>query len=454
MKNLTRLFLALVLVLGYSTANAQDENNPWQVDLGINAVDFYPTGEDSPLGDTFSEYFNIGDHYNILPSISTIGVSKYLGDNFSFGAAGSVNKIRKFGDADVEDLSYYGLDGLVKYNFGKNYASKHLQVHIGVGGGYTWVDEIGAGTLNGALGLTYMFSDHLGLTLQSTYKHSFEDYLAKHFQHSLGFSFRFGGTDTDGDGVYDKNDVCPQEAGLKIFNGCPDTDGDGIKDSEDTCPDVAGEAKYNGCPDTDGDGVSDDKDDCPEVAGLASLAGCPDADSDGIADNKDNCVNEAGPAANSGCPWPDTDGDGILDKDDMCPKEAGIVENNGCPRVAPTPAVMQTLNDYAKTILFDTGKSTIKSQSETVLNNITAILKEYPKSHFSIGGHTDSVGSKSLNQKLSESRANAVMDYLVQNGIAADRLTAKGFGEDQPIESNKTRDGRRANRRVEVVLVK
>jgi len=83
---------------------------------------------------------------------------------------------------------------------------------------------------------------------------------------------------------------------------------------------------------------------------------------------------------------------------------------------------------------------------------MTAIFKEYPKADFSIGGHTDSVGSKATNQALSERRANAVRDYLISNGINADRLTAAGFGEDYPIASNKTRAGRKENRRVEVKL--
>lgn len=454
MKILSKLMLAFLLVLGLSTTNAQNENNPWQIDLGVNAVDFYPTGEDSPLGGYFNEYFNLEDHWNVLPSISTISVSKYLGDNFSFGVGGSINKISNFGDASVDDLSYYAVDGIIKYNVGDVLNLGSFQPHLGVGGGYTWVDTIGAGTLNGSLGVTYMFSENLGLTAQSTYKHAFEDYLAKHFQHSLGLSFRFGGTDSDGDGVYDKNDACPEVPGLEKFNGCPDSDGDGIEDAKDTCPDVAGLAEYNGCPDSDGDGISDDKDQCPNVAGLAALAGCPDADGDGVKDGDDNCVNEAGPAANNGCPWPDTDGDGILDKDDQCPNEAGLVANDGCPPVVPTPAVMQTLNDYAKTILFDTGKSSIKSQSEKVLQNITAILKEYPNSKFTIEGHTDSTGSNALNQSLSERRAKAVHDYLVANGISDDRLHDKGYGEDMPIETNNTADGRRANRRVEVKLVK
>ncbi len=456
MKNLSRLLFTMLLVLSFSNINAQDDNNPWLFSFGVNAVDLYPVGEDAPLGDYFDEHFNVNDHWNILPSLSTITVSKYLGDGFSFGATGSVNMIEKVGDSrTTSDLSYIAIDGMIKYSLGELLNWNKLEPYLGVGGGYTWVDKIGAGTLNGSLGLNYWFNDNWGLNAQMGYKHSFEDYLPKHWQHSVGVNVKFGGKDTDGDGIYDKDDACPEVAGLEAFNGCPDTDGDGIQDSKDDCPNEAGLAEFNGCPDADGDGVADKNDDCPTTPGLKSLAGCPDADGDGVADAKDNCPNEAGPAANNGCPWPDTDGDGVFDKDDQCPDEVGTVANNGCPEVVePTAEVMATLNSYARTILFDTGKSSFKEETYSVLQAMTAILKEYPKTDFTIEGHTDSVGSKSSNQLLSERRANAVRDYLISNGIGADRLVAAGFGEDYPIDSNKTRSGRKNNRRVEVKLRK
>ncbi|GGZ74945.1 OmpA family protein [Algibacter mikhailovii] len=449
MKNLSRLLAAMLIVLVCSNVNAQDKNNPWQITIGVNAVDFYPVGEDAPQGDYFDEFFNLTDHYNILPSLSTISVSKYISNGFSFGVAGSLNKIDKFGDLDVADLSYYGLDGTIKYTFTEDTT---LTPYLGVGGGYTWVDEIGAGTLNVTLGTDVWLSENVALTYQFAYKHAFEDYLSKHFQHTLGLSIKFGGTDTDGDGIYDKDDACPEVAGLEAFNGCPDSDGDGIEDSKDDCPNEAGLAEFNGCPDADGDGVADKDDKCPTVAGLASLNGCPDADGDGVADGDDKCPNEAGPAANQGCPWPDTDGDGVIDKDDLCPETVGTVANNGCPEV--TEAVKKALNAYAKTILFDTGKSSIKEQSSEVLQNIIDILKEYPNAKFNIEGHTDSVGSETLNQQLSESRANSVKDYLVKGGIEAGRLSAAGYGESKPLDTNKTRAGRRNNRRVEINLNK
>ncbi|TXE08278.1 OmpA family protein [Gelidibacter salicanalis] len=451
MKNLSRLFFAMLLLFSFSNVNAQDENNPWAIGVGVNAVDFYPTGEDGQ-GGTFDEYFNYGDHYNVLPSLSSISVSRYLSDGFTLTAAGTINEISKIGDSSADDLSYYGLDGTVKYSFGHLLNTSVFDPYLGVGGGYTWVDDIGAGTANGTLGFNLWFSENIGVTVQSAYKHSFEDYLATHFQHTVGLALKFGGKDTDGDGVYDKDDACPDVPGLAAFNGCPDSDNDGIEDSKDDCPNEAGLAEFNGCPDTDGDGVPDNKDECPTVAGLKALNGCPDADGDGVADKDDECPNEAGPAANKGCPWKDTDGDGVLDKDDKCPNEAGTVANNGCPEVKPTVEEMKTLNEYARTILFDTGKSTFKKESIQTLESMHAIFHKYPEATFALEGYTDSVGSERSNQLLSERRANAVRDWLIANGIKQERLTAKGFGEDNPIDSNKTAAGRTNNRRVEVKL--
>ena len=445
---------AMLLVLGFSNTYAQDEDNPWAISFGVNAVDFYPTGEDAPLGGYFDEYFNASDHWNILPSLSSVTAARYINSGFSVGATASINKIDKFGDdrSRYNEVTYFGLDGIVKYSFSDILNSKCIDPYLGVGGGYTWVDDIGAGTLNGTFGINFWITENIGITAQSSYKHAFEDYLDTHFQHTAGVTVKFGGKDTDGDGIYDKDDACPEEFGLAEFNGCPDSDGDGIEDGKDSCPQEAGPAEFNGCPDSDGDGIPDKDDSCPTEAGPKELNGCPDADGDGIADKDDECPNEAGPAANNGCPWPDRDGDGVVDKDDMCPDLVGTVANNGCPEV--TEAVKKALNAYAKTILFDTGKSSIKEQSAEVLQNIIDILKEYPNARFTIDGHTDSVGSEKLNETLSKERASSVMNYLITNGIASNRLEHAGYGESRPIDSNKTRAGRANNRRVEINLIK
>ncbi len=149
----------------------------------------------------------------------------------------------------------------------------------------------------------------------------------------------------------------------------------------------------------------------------------------------------------------DKDGDGVLDKDDKCPDEIGTVANNGCPEVGvPTQEIIFSLNNYAKAITFDTGKSSFGKGTYSVLQAITEILKEYPASSFTIEGHSDSVGSAKVNQLLTERRANAIRDYLVENGINPEKLIAIGYGEESPVGDNKTKAGRANNRRIEIKL--
>ena len=469
MKHLNKLFAVALLFVGINS-QAQDSNNPWAISFGANAVDTRVSAASS-VEDQFSQYFNVKENWNIIPSVSYLNVSKNVGGNFSFGITGSINKISRFvlprttvpGDYTVVnpgDLSYYAADGVIKYSFKDVLGSKWFDPSAHIGGGYTWLGDASYGTVNGGLGLTLWFSEMVGLSFQSTYKYSLEDSadrgmadnIPTHMQHFAGLTFKFGGKDTDGDGIYDKDDACPEVVGLKQFKGCPDTDGDGIIDGSDSCPEVAGLAEFQGCPDTDADGIADKDDACPEVAGPKALNGCPDADGDGVADKNDKCPQVVGPAANGGCPWPDTDGDGVLDKDDKCIDVKGTVANNGCPEI--TEEQVSQLNAYAKTILFNSGKATFKQETFAVLQSITAILKQYPSSKFSIEGHTDSDGKDAANQKLSEDRAGAVKNYLIENGIDASRLSSAGFGESKPIDSNKTAKGKANNRRVEVKLVK
>jgi len=266
----------------------------------------------------------------------------------------------------------------------------------------------------------------------------------------LGLNFNLKGKDTDGDGVKDKDDLCPEVAGLEQFNGCPDTDGDGIQDSEDKCPNEAGSAKNNGCPDTDGDGFIDIEDLCPDVAGLEQFNGCPDTDGDGVMDSQDACPNEAGPIENRGCPVIDTDGDGVADDQDNCPNVAGAAENSGCPIV--TAEVQKEITDLARAIYFKTGADAFTDETKIRLEGIDKILAEYPSSKFVVEGHTDNTGSDKINNELSQKRADAVRNYLIDNGFSADNIKAEGYGSSKPIGDNNSKKGRQANRRVEIYL--
>ena len=476
MKHLNKILFAVLMVMSLSS-HAQDENNEWAISFGVNAIDTKTSagGGNNWADAHFSQPFAFKDNWNILPSVSYLSVSKYVGDNFSFGVQGSVNKISKFvtfnptaADRDSRgyvvsnpgDLMYYAADGVVKYSFMNMIKSKVIDPSLHVGGGYTFFGDNSYGTVNSGAGLTFWFTENVGLALATTYKKSFGDRETSgtldspsHFQHTLGIVFKFGGTDTDGDGIYDKRDACPKVAGLKQFKGCPDTDGDGIIDGSDDCPEVAGLAALNGCPDTDGDGIADKDDACPDVAGLAALKGCPDSDGDGITDKSDKCPSAKGPKENAGCPWPDTDGDSVLDKDDKCPTVKGTVANNGCPEVASEE--LDNLKIQAKSVYFNSGTTTFKLDlGRTSLDVIAELIKGSPNTKFIVEGHTDSDGSDAYNQKLSEERANVVKQALIQRGVNGDNLEAIGFGETAPVASNKTAKGKAENRRTEVKLKK
>lgn len=111
-------------------------------------------------------------------------------------------------------------------------------------------------------------------------------------------------------------------------------------------------------------------------------------------------------------------------------------------------------NVVMKNIFFETAKAELSDESQIELRNVIKLLNENPGMHLEISGHTDNVGSKSYNKRLSEDRAKSVVNYLIDNGIAADRLTAKGYGYDQPIADNKTEEGRKENRRTEFLVTK
>ena len=140
----------------------------------------------------------------------------------------------------------------------------------------------------------------------------------------------------------------------------------------------------------------------------------------------------------------------VLDKDDNCNSEVGPASNNGCPEPVITEVAEKKMGEFAKTILFNSGRATFKAGISDKLDGIVKIMQEFSKATFLIEGHSDSTGRAESNQTLSAKRAAAVKDYLVQNGVDASRLDSKGYGEENPIDTNKTRAGRANNRRVEI----
>jgi outer membrane protein OmpA-like peptidoglycan-associated protein len=278
--------------------------------------------------------------------------------------------------------------------------------------------------------------------------------------------------DKDGDGIEDKVDACPNDPedfdGFEDTDGCPDLDNDkdGIPDAVDKCPDLAedfdGFQDEDGCPDldNDGDGIPDLKDKCPnepeDFDGVQDEDGCPDivqdSDNDGIPDDKDKCPLKAedfdGFQDEDGCPDLDNDLDGIPDSVDKCPNEPetynGYQDEDGCPDERPIEEkfILRGVN-------FESGSAALTPDSYGILDQVVKSLKAYPEVRVEIAGYTDDVGKDEYNLGLSQRRAEAVKLYLVNSGLSADRIVARGYGETNPISTNTTPAGRAENRRIE-----
>ncbi len=234
-----------------------------------------------------------------------------------------------------------------------------------------------------------------------------------------------------------------------------DSDGDGINDDIDKCPNTPGVAKYNGCPvpDTDNDGINDDNDKCPTVPGVAKYNGCPvpDTDNDGINDDNDKCPTVPGVERYQGCPIPDSDNDGVNDEEDNCPHLAGTAANHGCPEI--DASTQSKVDMMAKSISWSTPTGyTLSTRSNKSLDQIANMLIADSSLRVTISAHTANTGDAGKNKTLSQNRADAVKSYLVSKGVRESQIEATGFGGEQPIADNKTAAGRAKNQRVEVKL--
>jgi outer membrane protein OmpA-like peptidoglycan-associated protein len=358
-------------------------------------------------------------------------------------------------------------------------ASEHVSFLIG--GGYTLTrfrDELrltdhgGTGNAGVRLGLGDVTSIRID---------TYVDYIPSpdngssdnwHWGIQPGLSFMFGDRsrgprDRDADGVPDDVDECKKTpAGDRVdAKGCTvkDADGDGVFDDADACADTpAGDrVDAKGCSlpkDADGDGVLDNVDGCADTpkGDKVDEKGCSlpkDADGDGVTDDVDACADTpAGEQVDEkGCGGSQRDGDsdGVNDAADRCPSTpSGVdVDAEGCQILfQPTKKTL-----ILEGVNFETGKSALTPESETILNGVAESLVANDTIRVQVTGHTDNTGSLAVNRRLSRARADAVRAYLISKGVAEDRLTARGFGPDQPIASNKTAEGRAQNRRVELM---
>ncbi|PVX51071.1 thrombospondin type 3 repeat-containing protein [Balneicella halophila] len=496
MKNYSLRFLAIfasILFLS-SSVFAQTEDNKWNIGLHLTQTEYQ-----GDLGNGFLKF----DDFD--PGVM-LNVGYYLSPTFDLNA--------RFGYAQVDytdDNGTYGvgnggyadlLGSNRSWGFDGDFMNASLNLKMKLNNGWLFREDAVVGPfINGGVGMTYMDVDHKRIYGQSkTYSNMALNYgggfnfrLGERFnmvleanvinpmtdvydgvdagtapgwtadmndkggdagesddmflQYSVGFTYNLGKKkDADGDGVSDRKDKCPNTpAGVAVDeDGCPiDTDGDGVPDYLDKCPNEPG--TVDGCPDRDGDGVADKDDDCPDVAGLAQLNGCPDTDGDGVIDSKDECPDtpKGVKVDSKGCPV-DTDGDGIPDYLDKCPNEAGVKENNGCPKVEEAPVY------YDRVVHFNFNKWNIRRVDIETLNEVAAKMMEDTTLTANISGHTDWIGTDPVNQRISELRARAVKKYLVKKGVDENRINTVGYGENSPVDTNETSEGRANNRRAEV----
>lgn len=436
MNHLKRLLLSFLFLFGIAI-NGQTSENPWAIAVGVDLINLQ--------GDNVESGFNFG-----APALS---LSRYISSGLSVGIQYGLGSASP---QDNVDLDYSYLDGVLRFNLSEENVVPYIFAGYGLSRFADGDDKEGAfpsgesgRTTFGGIGVNIPLGDQFNVNLSTSYRGTAETPDSyNHLQHIIGLSYNFGAGDADGDGVPDKKDECPDIPGLKEFNGCPDTDGDGIPDTKDRCPEEAGSEELQGCPDADGDGVSDIDDACPNKAGKAEMNGCPDSDGDGVADNVDRCPDTVGDQDNQGCPWADRDGDGVPDKDDECPDVAGITENNGC--AAEPTDLISFINNSENRILFKANSSKLDSGDKEILDKVIGLLSQYESASIIIEGHASSDGSESYNLKLSEKRAESVKEYLLEKGIADERLSTVGFGESKPVGNNKTARGRADNRRANI----
>jgi len=417
-------FLLIVLIGLSVTLFGQTTDRPWLIGISSNYADF--NAVEMSVRRQLRDANWMG---KTLPS--QLKVARSLSKSFVFGAEFSfvtlesekLNLIPTI-KSNVSTDKFWRMGGQFEYKFANGYLLKEDAIfdpYIFLGLNGSNISEKTYLAQSTGAGTNIWFNKWLGLNFEGSYDYLFD--FNDYFHYSFGVTFRLGkAKDSDGDGVPDHLDECPDVPGLKILNGCPDRDGDGIPDHLDECPDVPGLAEFKGCPDRDGDGIPDHLDECPDVPGLARFKGCPDRDGDGIPDHLDEC-----------------------------PDEFGTITNKGCPEIIQE---VEKIDFHAKHILFEISSSKIKQESFSDLDEIIAIMKKFPDSRFTIHGHTDNTGSDALNMNLSKNRAKSVKDYFISKGINASRLESDGFGKNKPIDVNDTPEGRANNRRVEIKVIK
>ena len=400
----------ITLILLISPIYSQTEQSPWSFGLELNSI---------KTENSESSKFR-------LPSLS---LSRYIFDNFSVGLNYTENDVM----VSNEELYYYSVDGIIKYNIPSDIEILGVDTDAYVFAGYGLSNygesDVSIGSLNTSYGpsfgagINFQLSKNIALNTGVSYKSLDEKNAYSNLQHVVGIKFNFEKGDSDGDGVPDKKDHCPDLPGLIELNGCPDSDGDGIPDRSDPCPSDAG---LNG-------------------------QSCPDSDNDGLTDDIDKCPSDYGPESNGGCKLPDLDNDGVPNIDDRCPNESGLKKLNGCPII---PQSLSSYLDNYGEIFFEFDSFKLNSSQIFNLSTLSNLLKKYNYINLNIDGHASYEGESSYNMILSNKRSNSVKGKLLKDGIKDIRLNLRSFGEEEPNYSDLPISEREKNRRVKISINK
>ncbi len=308
-----------------------------------------------------------------------------------------------------------------------------------------------------SVGDHFTFNDYLNPIIEGDEEND-DSYLGAML--NMRFALSGGKGDRDGDGLTDKEE---KQLGINPRN--PDTDGDGLKDGEEHYQHRTDPLKA----DTDGDGLTDGD----EVLKYKTNPLKTDTDEDGLNDYSEGMTHQTNPLN------PDSDGDGLTDGSEVhqykthplkADTDGGTIADkveidrgtdplNAKDDIPPEPKkeepkMEKGVKIVLEGIFFKSGSSQILPESEPTLQQVYKTLAAYPEIEVEINGYTDNTGSRASNMKLSQARADAVKQWLVDKGIEARRMTTKGFGPDDPVADNATPEGRAKNRRIEFVRLK
>jgi len=322
-----------------------------------------------------------------------------------------------------------------------------------------------AGVIQGGIGTRIALTPTLFMRYDATVNRSLTTLKFSNVALQGGVSLMLGSrplVDSDGDGVYDRGDRCPDTrlGSLVDKRGCPtDQDGDGVADGLDRCPNTQQGAAVDdaGCSqDTDGDGYLDGVDQCPDTpkGALVDHTGCPsDSDHDSVLDGLDRCPDTpAGAAVDAlGCPG-DSDADGVFDGLDECPDTRRLVpvDVHGCPTEPEPPSTPLDLTWILPGSVWELRGSELAPTALPALDSVVAVLEAEPRALVEVNGFAYDRLVPADNTRLSQIRAEVVRDYLVAKGVDVSRITAVGRGSEPLLDPGNTEEARTRNRRVEI----